>query len=73
MDMTTVFRLREVLGQREEPLSLLQLAKRAGLSYGTIHAIYRNKTTRVDLASLDAIAGVLRCEPGELIARRKRG
>ena len=56
--VTTVFRLREVLEQREEPLSLLQLAKRAGLSYGTVHAIYRNNTTRVDLASLDAIAGV---------------
>ena len=70
--MATVFRLREVLEKRAEPLSLLQLAKRAGLGYGTVHRIYSNQATRVDLATLDALAGVLKCDPGELIGKGRR-
>lgn len=67
-----MFRLREALEALENPPSLMQLAKDAGLSYPTVHGIYHNDTTRVDLATLDALARALGCEPGELIGQAKR-
>ena len=45
----------------------------SGLGYNTVHRIYANKAKRVDLATLHALAGTLRCEPGELIGRKGRG
>lgn len=71
--LTTVFRLREAIEVRKDPPSLSQLAKDAGLSYPTVHGVYHNDTTRVDLATLDALARALGCEPGELIGKAKRG
>lgn len=76
-----MFRLREILEGMPAAgrPSLLRLANDAGLSYGTVHAMHANKATRVDLATLDAIAAVLELEsPGELIGpgkppARKRG
>lgn len=69
----TMFRLREVINELPEPRSLLSVAKRAGVSYTTAHAIYSNHTTRVDLATLDALARALGCEPGELLCRVAEG
>jgi len=72
----TVFRLRETMealaGNRQlvRPPSLRSVAERAGLSYTTAWAIYHNKAARVDLATLDALATALGCEPGDLIGRR---
>jgi DNA-binding Xre family transcriptional regulator len=43
------------------------VARDAGLAYNTVFAIYHNKAARVDLATLDALAGALEVEPGELI------
>ena len=39
------------------------------MDYTTAHAIYHNKATRVDLATLDALARALGIEPGELLER----
>lgn len=43
------------------------LATAAGLAFGTVHAIWNNTATRADLRTLEALARVLKVEPGELI------
>jgi DNA-binding Xre family transcriptional regulator len=69
--VATVFRLREVMDGQADVPSLRQVARDAGLSYNTVSTIYHNKATRADLGTLDALASVLGCEPGELIGRRR--
>jgi DNA-binding Xre family transcriptional regulator len=58
--------------RRADVPSIRQVALAAGLGYNTVFAIYHNKATRVDLATLDALASALRCDPGELIGRPGR-
>jgi DNA-binding Xre family transcriptional regulator len=65
--MTTRFRLREVLDGRAEPMSQSELSRRSGVSLTTINALVLNKTTRVDLSTLDSLARELRVRPGDLI------
>jgi DNA-binding Xre family transcriptional regulator len=67
--LTTAFRLREVIEGQDSPPSLKQLERAAGVSYNTIFAMYHNRTKGVELATLDALAKALDCEPGELIGR----
>ena len=50
-------------------MSQSELARQSGLSFVTINAIAQNRTTRVDLATLDALCGALGCAPGELLER----
>ncbi|HKW48081.1 MAG TPA: helix-turn-helix transcriptional regulator, partial [Gemmatimonadaceae bacterium] len=60
----------------EPPMNQSELARLSGVSIVTVNAIANNRTTRVDLATLDAIASALGVEPGELIDRaskRRRG
>ena len=73
----TRFRLQELLAAQEPPISQYELARRSGVSRVTINAIAQNKTTRVDLATLGALAKALEVEPGELLehvsdGKRKR-
>ena len=68
--MPTRFRLAELLEERG--VSQSELARSSGVSFQTINAIANNRTTRVDLATLDAIAKALRCEPGDLLERTRR-
>ncbi len=44
-----------------------KLAEASGLAYGTVYAIWTSQATRVDFTTLDALARVLKVEPGELI------
>jgi len=69
--MPTVFRLREVLQRMPKPPNLSELARVSGVSRMTVHTIYHNLTTRVDLATLDALARALGCEPGELVGQKR--
>lgn len=46
---------------------------RSRVSLVTVNAIANNRTTLVDLATLDAFCRVLKVEPGELLERVKRG
>jgi DNA-binding Xre family transcriptional regulator len=69
--MATAFRLREVLEEMSKPPSVAELARLAGVSRTTVHTIYHNLTTRVDLATLDALARALGCEPGELVGKKR--
>ena len=52
-----------------------ELARRSGVAIQTVNRLCTNRTARVDLATLDAIAAALGVEPGELIVREpaKRG
>jgi DNA-binding Xre family transcriptional regulator len=70
--VATVFRLRRVMEGRSPVPSIRRVASDAGLSYETAHNVYWNKTRRVDLDTLDALASALGCDPGELIGRPGR-
>ena len=69
------FRLDELLEKRKkdgQSITQTELSRKSGVSMTTINAIVLNKTTQVSLKTLDALCGVLKCEPGELL-ERKRG
>lgn len=51
--------------------SIRQVAIGAGLVYETVHRIYHNKAKGADLATLDALASAIGCEPGDLIGREE--
>lgn len=73
------FRVRELL--EEAGIGQTELAKRAGVSFATVHRLYMNETGQVSLETLDKLAIALGAElgrviePGELIERepKKRG
>ena len=68
--MPVRFRLEEVLADRE--MSQTELARLSGVSLVTVNAMKQNRTKQVSLATLDKLCGILKCEPGELL-ERKRG
>ena len=61
------FRLAELLDEKQMTQS--ELARRSRVSQVTVNAIANNRTTRVDLATLDALSRVLGIQPGELLER----
>lgn len=71
--MPTRFRLQELLDAAG--ISQSELARRSGVSVVTINGMANQRTSRVDLSTLDAISRVLGCEPGELLERetKRRG
>ncbi|MBK8058648.1 MAG: helix-turn-helix transcriptional regulator [Gemmatimonadetes bacterium] len=46
-----------------------ELSRRSGVSIVTVNGIANNRTTRVDLETLDKLCEVLEVEPGELLER----
>jgi DNA-binding Xre family transcriptional regulator len=75
--MPTRFRLAELLSRPPEEggMSQSELARRSKVSLVTINSIANNRTRRVDLDTLDALAKALDVEPGDLLERepaRKR-
>jgi transcriptional regulator with XRE-family HTH domain len=58
--MPVRFRLQALLDRTG--VSQSQLARRSGVSFSEVHAIALNETARVDLATLDLLAGALRRE-----------
>ena len=67
--VTTRFRLQELLEARKPAMSQTELARLAGVSFATVNRLCTNATAQVSLATLDAIAAVLDVEPGELLER----
>lgn len=61
------FRLAELLAAHDPPMTQTELARRSGISQVTVNGIANNRTTRVDLGTLDALARVLGVAPGDLI------
>ena len=71
--MTVRFRLDGVL--KEKGISQSKLARQSRVSLVTINGIANNRTTRVDLETLDKLCNALGVEPGDLFERegkRKR-
>jgi putative transcriptional regulator len=60
------FRLQDLLDARNDGMSQAELARRAGLSNTAVNEIALNKTTRVSLATIDALCQALNVEPGDL-------
>ena len=75
LSMAVRFRLADVLAERTMTQS--ELSRRSGVSIVTVNGIANNRTTRVDLETLDKLCEVLEVEPGELLERetpkRRRG
>lgn len=65
--MMIVNRIGEVA--RQKGLNIDELAKKAGVAYGTAHGLYTGKTTRVDFVVLDKICGALEVQPGDVLTR----
>jgi DNA-binding Xre family transcriptional regulator len=68
--MVARFRLDQLLATREKrgkPISQSELSRRADVHFATVHRIFNNHTTRVDLEVLQKLANVLGCKPGDLI------
>ena len=65
--MPARFRLRELL--EKAAISQTELARQAGVSFATVNRLATNATSQVSLETLDRLALVLGCEPGELIER----
>jgi len=63
----TRFRLAELL--EAAGMTQTELHLRSRLAYSTINAIVHNKARQISLDTLDAIAEVLDCEPGDLFVR----
>lgn len=64
--MPITFRLRELLDTRADGLTQAELARRAGLSANAINEIAQNKTSRISLATLEALCRALGISPGEM-------
>lgn len=61
--------LEEVLADCE--MSQTELARLSGVSLVTVNAMTRNRTKHVSLETLDKFCAALKCEPGELLARKR--
>ena len=68
--MAARFRLGELLEERG--MSQSELARRSGITFATINAMTRNRTTGVQLDTLDRLARALGVEPGALIERTRK-
>jgi putative transcriptional regulator len=68
--MPTRFRLQELLDAAG--MSQSELARRSSVSVVTINGMANQRTTRVDLSTLDSISKVLGCEPGDLLEREPK-
>ena len=58
-------KLHEILGQRR--MKLAELQRLSGVSYGTLHSLYHNKTNGIEYSTLDGICGALDIQPGDLL------
>ncbi len=62
-----------LLEQRQAAgLSQEQLAEMAGMAQADISRIETGKTSAISLDVLDRLCKALRCEPGELLVRRRK-
>ncbi len=62
-------RLREV--RKSMGLTQAQLAKKAGMAQGEISRI-ESSATMISLDVLDRLCRALKCEPGDILVRKRR-
>jgi putative transcriptional regulator len=68
-DTMIVNRLSRLLGERR--MSVMELKRRTGLSYVTVHNLYSGKSNRVDFETLDKICDALDVTPGDILEYRR--
>ena len=69
--MTPVeIRLREI--RKDRGLTQVQLAKKTGIDQATLSRIEKG-TASIGLDVLDRLCKALRCEPGDILVRKRRG
>lgn len=57
-------RLSRLLGERR--MSIADAVRVSGVSYKTVFDLYHDKTTRIDLGTIDKLCRALRCTPNDL-------
>jgi putative transcriptional regulator len=57
-------RLSRLLGDRK--MHLLELQRQTGIAYSTLHRLYHEKSTRIDLAVIDILCKALGVKVGDL-------
>ena len=59
--------LSGILGKRR--IKMTDLARKAGIAYGTVFALYHEKAKGVTFEVMDKICEALACQPGELFEK----
>ncbi len=72
IERVTPIRLNLKALREEAGLSQEELAEIVGTRQATISRLERNLTQRVDLPLIDALCKALKCEPGDLLVRKRR-
>ena len=54
---------------RQRDLNVQELARKAGVAYGTAHGLYTGSSKRIDLDVLDKMCVALEAQPGDLFVR----
>lgn len=49
-----------------EKLRISDVAQKSGLNRSTVTALYNETATRIDLATIEILCGVFRCQVGDL-------
>jgi len=57
-------RVSRLLGERR--LSISEAARASGVSYKTVFDLYHDRTTRIDLGTIDRLCKALACTPNDL-------
>ena len=59
------YRVRQIA--EAQGFNVRLLAERTGLTYNTVHSLWRGHTSRIDLATLERVCEALNAQPGELL------
>jgi putative transcriptional regulator len=60
-----VNRLSRLLGERR--MSVMELKRQTGLSYGTVYNLYAGKSNRIDFETLDKLCSALDVQAGDIL------
>lgn len=55
----------------EKKMKVPELVEKSGINKNTLYAWQNNKTTRIDLATLEALCIALECNPADLLILEK--
>jgi putative transcriptional regulator len=59
------WKLHELMGRRR--LKIADVARKAGMAWDAVAAIYHGRSRAVELATLDKLCKALDCQPGDLL------
>ena len=62
------FKLHKIMADKGpgRPYKIVEVARQASLQPNTVSGIYNNKARRIDLDTIDALCGALKCKPSDL-------